>query len=227
MALAWLINGAAGSSPLARGLPGRTHPRHRGPGIIPARAGFTREGAAAGAGVRDHPRSRGVYTGGSCAPGNGEGSSPLARGLPTAPSSRVRRRRIIPARAGFTRGHALVPVSDGDHPRSRGVYRMRAGRRGLPHGSSPLARGLRPRGAEAAHRRGIIPARAGFTPQEAHHEHHRPDHPRSRGVYALRMPPRRRVDGSSPLARGLLSCFVCSFVSRWIIPARAGFTGGS
>ena len=50
-----------GSSPLARGLQGNHNdPDERG-GIIPARAGFTDEGDAAGAGCGDHPRSRGVY----------------------------------------------------------------------------------------------------------------------------------------------------------------------
>ena len=58
---------APGSSPLARGLHGRLGRTGRGPGIIPARAGFTGladfEVTVAG----DHPRSRGVY--GSPCPG--------------------------------------------------------------------------------------------------------------------------------------------------------------
>ena len=53
---------AFGSSPLARGL----QQRHRGPvarpGIIPARAGFTRRQSPGHHARRDHPRSRGVYS---------------------------------------------------------------------------------------------------------------------------------------------------------------------
>ena len=50
-----------GSSPLARGLPRRRDVEFGGPGIIPARAGFTdHSGAVRGRG-EDHPRSRGVY----------------------------------------------------------------------------------------------------------------------------------------------------------------------
>ena len=54
-----------GSSPLARGLPGRGvrhEGRHR---IIPARAGFTAHDVPALLVLPDHPRSRGVYTCGS------------------------------------------------------------------------------------------------------------------------------------------------------------------
>ena len=70
-----------GSSPHARGLP---PPVHRGDvpqGIIPARAGFTAR-VIATAGFRgDHPRTRGVYTGGTTVETPNAGSSPHARGL--------------------------------------------------------------------------------------------------------------------------------------------------
>ena len=52
---------SAGSSPLARGLPASALHRARGPGIIPARAGFTARRVRAHPRRRDHPRSRGVY----------------------------------------------------------------------------------------------------------------------------------------------------------------------
>ena len=92
-----------GSSPLARGLrPGEERVRRR-MGIIPARAGFTCRGSLTGRRRWDHPRSRGVYvTNGPFAETVG-GSSPLARGLLVGPLRELRRRRIIPARAGFTR----------------------------------------------------------------------------------------------------------------------------
>ena len=50
-----------GSSPLARGLHMAFDAQHKACRIIPARAGFTCPGPAAGASRRDHPRSRGVY----------------------------------------------------------------------------------------------------------------------------------------------------------------------
>ena len=70
-----------GSSPLARGLrPGQQQCRQR-PGIIPARAGFTRTSTACACLTGDHPRSRGVYEQQTVEPGEVTGSSPLARGL--------------------------------------------------------------------------------------------------------------------------------------------------
>ena len=92
----------AGSSPLARGLRSpRCEQSPRG-GIIPARAGFTRFSASSGVGLKDHPRSRGVYLVRQHAITLSEGSSPLARGLPTLQYGALARDGIIPARAGFT-----------------------------------------------------------------------------------------------------------------------------
>ena len=50
------------------------------------------------------------------------------------------------------------------------------------------------------------------------------DHPRSRGVYDLPSDAEIPVDGSSPLARGLLGHLGVVGVPKGIIPARAGFT---
>ena len=72
---------AAGSSPLARGLPDKIRRFGEGFGIIPARAGFTRPRIR---GIRvqgDHPRSRGVYCPYTLHPIISVGSSPLARGV--------------------------------------------------------------------------------------------------------------------------------------------------
>ena len=132
-----------GSSPLARGL--RSIPRDPGDriGIIPARAGFTPGSCRRRLRDGDHPRSRGVYGGTSCAARTAPGSSPLARGL--------------------RRGRCCVPRPHGDHPRSRGVY-VPALIVGYPReGSSPLARGLPTARPVPATSSRIIPARAGFT----------------------------------------------------------------
>ena len=193
-----------GSSPLARGLPKVQFHRHRQVGIIPARAGFTRHGAQRGDHPPDHPRSRGVYTGGSTATAASSGSSPLARGLLLYPIFHTPTRGIIPARAGFTPPCSPSAPEPQDHPRSRGVYAPPGKESTWDAGSSPLARGLRP----IPRRR--IPAI--------------PDHPRSRGVYEMIVINKRINRGSSPLARGLHSDRVAHPGASRIIPARAGFT---
>ena len=70
---------------------------------------------------------------------------------------------IIPARAGFTAGYTGFGLVVGDHPRSRGVYALRAGPLPPAPGSSPLARGLHRTVMADLRLRRIIPARAGFT----------------------------------------------------------------
>ena len=176
----------AGSSPLARGL---------------------RNDAAEPTGEDpDHPRSRGVYghLGWELIPL--PGSSPLARGLRVRHLGRPVRRRIIPARAGFT----ARPPPRGT--RSRWIIPARAGftRRTdppapRPAGSSPLARGLLDYSPDHDDAVGIIPARAGFTGDPVALRRHHKDHPRSRGVYRRKVRDGRIPAGSSPLARGLRS----------------------
>ena len=173
-----------GSSPLARGLRVVMTDRCGGDGIIPARAGFTARVTRLRPLRRDHPRSRGVYS-----PDDGRahvwaGSSPLARGLRSVVSRRTSRRRIIPARAGFTHSLLLLIRFLRDHPRSRGVYPPRMGRLIRFEGSSPLARGLQHRRPHLHRSRGIIPARAGFTRWRPNGAGRVWDHPRSRGVYS-------------------------------------------
>ena len=156
-------------------------------------------------GPRDHPRSRGVYAHLKRTRPDGYGSSPLVRGLLVMACASRSARGIIPARVGFTVGILYASIWRRDHPRSRGVYRMRRGAAAAWAGSSPLTRGLR--GGAPLHREGgrIIPARAGFTVNRPCRAGPARDHPRSRGVY----PPVARWPvapcGSSPLARGLRS----------------------
>ena len=214
----------SGSSPLARGLRGPSPPACLDLGIIPARAGFTATRRSRSRVRTDHPRSRGVYDELTARGATVEGSSPLARGLPAIERNEVDAKRIIPARAGFTRGRENTPLGPGDHPRSRGVY-PGANRSQIAYvGSSPLARGLRARSQKNALRQGIIPARAGFTIRRARRFGSSADHPRSRGVYPLYFLNTPFLSGSSPLARGLLLRLRLLRHSGGIIPARAGFT---
>ena len=71
-------------------------------------------------------------------------------------------------------------------------------------GSSPLARGLLIGGDLQNAKRGIIPARAGFTMSDYGTQSGQKDHPRSRGVYMAKAWQMPWKVGSSPLARGLL-----------------------
>ena len=213
-----------GSSPLARGLLATDVDANGVPGIIPARAGFTPCARSSPTPAWDHPRSRGVYCFETSTAGAEDGSSPLARGLPTRLVEHGGDDRIIPARAGFTTGHRGPGRGWRDHPRSRGVYTpTRAGRRG-GRGSSPLARGLHRHGPPAGPQCRIIPARAGFTLDRRRRRPRHRDHPRSRGVYWESDDPITQDHGSSPLARGLRGQDSTKIGGAGIIPARAGFT---
>ena len=213
-----------GSSPLARGLLRHRRARRGHRRIIPARAGFTAEPGARVRARRDHPRSRGVYSRNLIMIRSFQGSSPLARGLPASRPSQRLLRRIIPARAGFTRMRGGRLPRPRDHPRSRGVYDSYTDAANRAGGSSPLARGLRRVRADRRPVRRIIPARAGFTsdPTTAHRRAW--DHPRSRGVYWEADDRLTAPHGSSPLARGLPEGMTSAGMDAGIIPARAGFT---
>ena len=152
------------------------------------------------------------------------GSSPLARGLQDLWSGARRLAGIIPARAGFTPIGSGIRSNRSDHPRSRGVYNRASGMRPSHIGSSPLARGLRWISLSSKPRRGIIPARAGFTQCSISTRTMTADHPRSRGVYSTPLAASCAVTGSSPLARGLPHARTVRARGWRIIPARAGFT---
>ena len=215
---------AHGSSPLARGLLGVDVGCRTGGRIIRARAGFTSCATAIARRSEDHPRSRGVYSTSqdpSMSPG---GSSPLARGLRAEYRSGHHRQWIIPARAGFTKWAKWIADLTRDHPRSRGVYHLPSPCRDGGGGSSPLARGLPPEGAQRGVEGRIIPARAGFTAGFSARTRNSGDHPRSRGVYGVETDREHGDIGSSPLARGLRGTGRRVSLASRIIPARAGFT---
>ena len=218
------VDADQGSSPLARGLPMAEQSESTAPGIIPARAGFTGDGAGDEDYDGDHPRSRGVYSPSHRAQAALRGSSPLARGLRRLLRPPRMRSWIIPARAGFTRAPSTWACTTGgssplarglphvrhpyhrdrqDHPRSRGVYAWPAVSQVTRSGSSPLARGLQEWLDVVGVQERIIPARAGFTARRCTPPVHDGDHPRSRGVYLLAAAFEMGRQGSSPLARGL------------------------
>ena len=94
----------------------------------------------------------------------------------------------------------------------------------MVQGSSPLARGLQRILLQVQKHVRIIPARAGFTTIAGPPIALTQDHPRSRGVYCVRVDEYLSVLGSSPLARGLPSRRTRQAKTIRIIPARAGFT---
>ena len=117
---------------------------------------------------------------------NNTGSSPLSRGIHSNP--------------------ALSNLKVRDHPRSRGEYVRVIERDGEPWGSSPLSRGIHPDERVGMDPLGIIPALAGNTGPDRLAQPVPPDHPRSRGEYAIVLGPATFEKGSSPLSRGIPSC---------------------
>ncbi len=234
-----------GSSPLARGAhPGRRHPRGRR-GIIPARAGSTVIRPSPPPMRGDHPRSRGEHWTIRPSAVVAFGSSPLARGAHDVACGDLGGGRIIPARAGSTRGRAMGCTRTADHPRSRGEHVTYVQAVDVDTGSSPLARGAQGVDHGALNLERIIPARAGSTCRALGRKAARRDHPRSRGEHVHRgagepgpegiIPARAGstpvdVDpaaggcGSSPLARGALGGAGAVAAVVGIIPARAGST---
>ena len=215
-----------GSSPHTRGLLPDVVGAVAVGGIIPAHAGFTSWPCGAPRTSWDHPRTRGVYSRGVPWRRRWLGSSPHTRGLLERKASRARSNGIIPAHAGFTpcrrRSHRPGP----DHPRTRGVYdRFSIGF--LPvAGSSPHTRGLHPAAGGQLPGHGIIPAHAGFTAGRPRVSSPRADHPRTRGVYAMKNLTGGVIGGSSPHTRGLRGEGPRPVRRPGISPAHAGFTRG-
>ena len=215
----------SGSSPLARGA-------HRlGGGVellarlIPARAGSTGVKPDTPTLTRAHPRSRGEHVRASATRVKRSGSSPLARGALGADDPIGDEVRLIPARAGSTRPSSRRRRPARAHPRSRGEHRSASCAAITLRGSSPLARGARPRRELPAHVGRLIPARAGSTCGSAPRTHPLAAHPRSRGEHGASWTTLSQQSGSSPLARGAHRPHPEEDVRPGLIPARAGSTG--
>ena len=155
---------------------------------------------------------------------DGEGSSPLSRGIRLWSPPHGGAVGIIPALAGNTRPCRRCGWRWRDHPRSRGEYRVRPSGSSMKSGSSPLSRGIPDPDVEDSRGGGIIPALAGNTSFPGLISRNTRDHPRSRGEYTQQRPPARHHAGSSPLSRGILLGLVAGLVILGIIPALAGNT---
>ena len=91
-----------GSSPLARGTRRLRGSAGHDRGLIPARAGNTRNSGTHSVNARAHPRSRGEHSGVFPLICRIQGSSPLARGTPYRDKIATNLNGLIPARAGNT-----------------------------------------------------------------------------------------------------------------------------
>ena len=195
--------------------------------IIPALAGNTANPSGRSYPGRDHPRSRGEYSGRRKITSSNTGSSPLSRGIPATILVQPRAGRIIPALAGNTLEPDGRLSGPRDHPRSRGEYCAAVLTARSRAGSSPLSRGIhwpvlwRPAGPR------IIPALAGNTHTDFEEVGFRPDHPRSRGEYGVARGAGPYLWGSSPLSRGIRNRGGVEGMSTRIIPALAGNTSTS
>ena len=153
-----------------------------------------------------------------------DGSSPRGRGKPRPRGWGKSPFRLIPARAGKTRGAVNDALAPATHPRAGGENLTPAGRLVIDGGSSPRGRG-KPRPPDPKDLvRGLIPARAGKTSAPLRPLQSARAHPRAGGenhwaaVYAP------VATGSSPRGRGKLTVEVLVTKPVRLIPARAGKT---
>ena len=155
-----------------------------------------------------------------------KGSSPRVRGKQAHVRLRRRPARLIPARAGKTRGWPGGCSPTPAHPRACGENGRRPPGPLRPAGSSPRVRGKHSRGFSDPPGAGLIPARAGKTTIPLIATAPLWAHPRACGENG---PEHRRMLtwlGSSPRVRGKLQGPVHGDVGRGLIPARAGKTQG-
>ena len=213
-----------GSSPLTRGKRLREQAQQARCRLIPAHAGKTSRAACTIGQMRAHPRSRGENGWEVGAVPDGEGSSPLTRGKLERLKAGAQRGGLIPAHAGKTQPEPGCEIALGAHPRSRGENSRQAPIRSAKVGSSPLTRGKLAVVLGSAHRRGLIPAHAGKTPQAPELSGSGAAHPRSRGENEWTQRRTWRTRGSSPLTRGKHISYSCYLGVRGLIPAHAGKT---
>ena len=170
--------------------------------IIPARAGQTSSGAAELNSDADHPRACGANVADWAALSAVAGSSPRVRGKLSQRYFVAGVKRIIPARAGQTRGHAVPAMRAPDHPRACGANHLLADIADNTAGSSPRVRGKPGWGRKRKAYLRIIPARAGQTGPPPGEAGEGPDHPRACGANLVSSLTGTSLAGSSPRVRG-------------------------
>mgnify|MGYP000910733686 CR=1 FL=1 len=216
-----------GSSPRGRGKRPGVVDRDLNPRLIPARAGKTVSPPPQDRQAPAHPRAGGENFGRRTWGTSPAGSSPRGRGKRWQPRPGASERRLIPARAGKTRGVHVCAWRGAAHPRAGGendphVIGLEQGRGSSPRGRGKHALQLRP--ALVAR---LIPARAGKTEQKARGCPSWTAHPRAGGENAVFRRADRSPGGSSPRGRGKRQERCDDAINGRLIPARAGKTPGA
>ena len=152
------------------------------------------------------------------------GSSPRGRGKLAVRTGSAWDARLIPARAGKTRGAAGLRMSQGAHPRAGGENCRLTLWPPARRGSSPRGRGKPSRSASGSNVVRLIPARAGKTLRSKMRSPWRPAHPRAGGENLKCGCLGVVVLGSSPRGRGKRPPPRRSHERTRLIPARAGKT---
>ena len=192
--------------------------------IIPAHAGQTMVAGRHSTPSTDHPRACGANAWRRDCRRAIYGSSPRMRGKPEHRHPGHGHRRIIPAHAGQTSPHAIMPPRSTDHPRACGANYNGTYSTFDDLGSSPRMRGKLTADAGDTHSRRIIPAHAGQTDLDKFYGDVNADHPRACGANGEALHVKRRLDGSSPRMRGKLGHRHRRYGRARIIPAHAGQT---
>ena len=130
------------------------------------------------------------------------GSSPRARGTPSALCTIRDSVRFIPAGAGNTMFSRWPSHISPVHPRGRGEHSLFMQHTRFPAGSSPRARGTLQSHAAVRPARRFIPAGAGNTRTLVRAIGSPAVHPRGRGEHEAIKQRKWDLDGSSPRARG-------------------------
>ena len=152
-------------------------------GIIPAHAGLTGRRSGISCEDGDHPRACGAHALFTARENTLAGSSPRMRGSHCLLLFRRNNLGIIPAHAGLTKIDGKWEDYEWDHPRACGAHKRSQSPCRPSPGSSPRMRG--------SHRlviffepfRGIIPAHAGLTVEDAFFPTIDWDHPRACGAH--------------------------------------------
>ena len=152
------------------------------------------------------------------------GSSPLARGTPSAIEAASRTIGLIPAHAGkHTTVRVFLSLSGGSSPLTRGPSPLRSIAKMRP-GLIPAHAGNTPWRLPHTATGGLIPAHAGNTPVRMMSTQVAWAHPRSRGEHIHKPGSEDRPAGSSPLTRGTPIHHWHESAPARLIPAHAGNT---
>ena len=152
------------------------------------------------------------------------GSSPRGRGKLDCRQARRKPNRLIPARAGKTRGAGALWGLSAAHPRAGGGNSLLRFRATTQRGSSPRGRGKLAGWPGAGERPRLIPARAGKTTTLKRASPACTAHPRAGGENLAEGAVQRAPLGSSPRGRGKRLTASSRCISTGLIPARAGKT---